>query len=51
MGNKGIVYRLWLPETFRQLSAIVILLTGILQIPVFQAMQHITTIDAIEDDI
>ncbi len=51
MKSRGIVYRMWLPETFRQLSAIVIYLTGILQIPVLQAMQHITTIDAIEDDI
>lgn len=51
MKNKGMVYHLWLPDTFQQLVAIIILLTGILQIPVFQAMQHITTIDAIEDDI
>jgi hypothetical protein len=51
MESRGIVYRLWLPETFQQLSAIIIFLTGILQIPVFQAMQHLTTIDAIEDDI
>lgn len=51
MKSKGIVYRLWIPDTFLQLTAIMIFLSGILQIPVFQAMQHITTIDAIEDDI
>jgi|GEM_PF-1881516 len=51
MESKGIVYRLWIPETVLQLSALVVLLTGILQIPVYQAMQHIKTIDAIEDDI
>ncbi len=51
MKSKGIVYQLWIPETFLQLTAIIVFLSGVLQIPVFQAMQHITTIDAIEDDI
>lgn len=51
MKSKGIVYHLWIPDTFLQLTSIMIFLSGILQIPVFQAMQHITTIDAIEDDI
>lgn len=51
MKSKGIVYHLWIPDTFLQLTAIMVFLSGVLQIPVFQAMQHITTIDAIEDDI
>lgn len=51
MKGKGIVYRFWLPETLQQLFGVAVFLTGILQIPVFQAMRHITTIDAIEDDI
>ncbi len=51
MSSKGIFYRLLLPETCKQIIAIIVLLTGILQIPVLRAMQHITTIDGIEDDI
>lgn len=51
MDSRGIVYRLWLPETLFQLAAFMVFLTGILQIPVVNAMQHIKTIDAIEDDI
>lgn len=51
MENRGIVYRFWLPDTMKQLSGIAVFLSAILQIPVFQAMRHITTIDVIEDDI
>lgn len=51
MQEKGIVFHLWMPEPFLQLIGTMVFLTGVLQIPVFQAMQHITTIDAIEDDI
>lgn len=51
MDSKGIVYHYWIPDTFVQLIAIIIFLSGLMQIPVFQAMQHIRTIDAIEDDI
>ncbi len=51
MNQMGISYQYWLPDTVKQLMRDAILLVGVLQIPVYQAMRHITTIDEIEDDI
>lgn len=51
MKEQGIVYRYFMPETFWEIVAVMIFMTGVLQIPVLKAMNRITTIDAIEDDI
>lgn len=51
MKAQGIVYRYFIPETIWEIVAVMIFMTGVLQIPVLKAMNRITTIDAIEDDI
>lgn len=51
MDNKGIPYRLCLPDAILQLSGILVFLSALLQIPVLKVLRTIKTVDAIEDDL
>lgn len=51
MESKGVAYQIFLPDKIKQIIAIMVCLTGILQIPVVTAMRHITTVDAMEEDV
>lgn len=48
MTEKGIMFRYFLPRTLLQISGIVVLLTGVMQIPVVYAMSKVKTINAME---
>lgn len=50
MTQKGIVFRVLLPEVLLRLIAVGVLLTGFLQIPAAVAVRRVRTVDAMEEE-
>ena len=50
MDARGMMYEYLLPDTLFQIFSILVLLTGIMQLPVVVAMRKVRTIDAMETD-
>lgn len=50
MSQKGMVFRVIMPEVLMELFATGVLLSGIMQLPVLAAMRKVKTVDAMEEE-